>query len=260
MSSPRNYQTEAIIIKRVKLGEADRILTLYTPYLGKIEAVAKGVRRPRSKMAGHLELLTHSQVWLARGRNLDTVTGSQTITSFLKLKEDLWLTSCALYATELVNQFVPERVEDYALFRLLLETLEHLSGENNKELALRYFEIKLLDGVGYRPQLEQCVSCHKALMPVTNSFSSSSGGMLCPACASDEFFNHTLSVNALKALRFLQNSDYSTASRLKLNSALSGELENVMQGYIRYLLDREVKSAAWLDTIKEQRRVLASTR
>ena len=96
MSKPRNYQTEAIIIKKTKLGEADRILTLYTPHLGKIQAVAKGVRRPRSKLAGHLELLTHSQVSLARGRNLETITGSQTINSFLPLKSDLWLISCGL--------------------------------------------------------------------------------------------------------------------------------------------------------------------
>src|SRR4030043_1551122 len=105
MSKPRNYQTEAIITKKTKLGEADRILTLYTPHLGKIQVVAKGVRRPRSKMAGHLELLTHSLVSLARGRNLDTVTGSQTINSFLPLKSDLWLTSCALYTAQLINQF-----------------------------------------------------------------------------------------------------------------------------------------------------------
>jgi hypothetical protein len=74
----------AIIIKKTKLGEADRILTLYTPDLGKIQAVAKGVRRPKSKLAGHLELLTHSLVSLARGRNLDTITGSQTINSLVE--------------------------------------------------------------------------------------------------------------------------------------------------------------------------------
>ena len=120
MSRPRNYQTEAVIIKKTKLGEADRILTLYTPDMGKIQAVAKGVRRPKSKLAGHLELLTHSQVTLARGRNLDTITGSQTIDAFLPLKTDLWLTSYGLYVIELVNQFTADHVEDEALFRLLL--------------------------------------------------------------------------------------------------------------------------------------------
>jgi len=163
MTKPRTYQTGAIIIKKIKLGEADRILTLYTPHLGKIQAVAKGVRRPRSKLAGHLELLTHSLVSLARGRNLDTIIGSQTINSFLLLKSDLQLTSYALYATELVEQFTADHIENYPLFRLLLETLECLCQAGNKELVLRYFELHLLNEVGYRPQLQQCVSCHMPL-------------------------------------------------------------------------------------------------
>jgi DNA repair protein RecO (recombination protein O) len=255
MSRPRSYQTEAIIIKKTKLGEADRILTLYTPHLGKIQAVAKGVRRPKSKMAGHLELLTHSQVCLARGRNLDTVTGSQTINSFLGLKNDLWLTSCALYVIELVNQFTAEHIEDQPLFELLLETMKQLGEAGNRELTLRYFELRLLDEVGYRPQLHHCVSCQRSLEPVINCFSPASGGMLCPECSPAQPFSYPLSVNAQKVLRLLQHSDYSAVNRLKMDAGLSIELERVMNGYLKYLLEREVKSAAWLDTLREQTRV-----
>ncbi len=252
MSKPRTYQTEAIIIKKIKLGEADRILTFYTPHLGKIQGVAKGVRRPRSKMAGHLELLTHSLVSLARGRNLDTVTGSQTINSFLPLKSDLQLTSYALYSIELVEQFTADHIENYPLFQLLLETMHRLCQGNNNELVLRYFELHLLNLIGYRPQLQQCVSCQRLLEPTTNSFCSSAGGMLCPNCSQSQFSTYPLSVNALKVLRFLQSSDYNTARRLKIDSELSRELEAVMRGYLKYLLEREVKSIAWLDTLREQ--------
>jgi DNA repair protein RecO (recombination protein O) len=250
MPKPRNYQTEAIIIKKTKLGEADRILTLYTPHLGKIQAVAKGVRRPRSKLAGHLELLTHSLVSLARGRNLDTITGSQTINSFLPLKSDLQLTSYALYATELVDQFTADHIENYPLFQLLLETLHQLCQAGDNELALRYFELHLLNQVGYRPQLQQCVSCHQSLEPTTNSFCSSAGGMLCPSCRLNQPLTHSVSVTALKVLRLLQSSDYSTVVRLKMNPELSHQLEKVMRDYLKYLLEREVKSVAWLDTLK----------
>ena len=253
MSKPRNYQTEAIIIKKTKLGEAGRILTLYTPHLGKIQAKAKGVRRPKSKLAGHLELLTYSLVSLARGRNLDVIIGSQTINSFLPLKSDLWLTSCALYVTELVNQFTADDVENYPLFQLLLQTMEQLCQVGNKELMLRYFELHLLNEVGYRPQLQQCVSCQLPLEPVTNSFCPSSGGILCPNCSpSQPFLTYPLSVNAQKVLRLLQSSDYNIASRLKIDEELSRELEKVISGYLRYLLEKEVKSAAWLDTLREQ--------
>jgi DNA repair protein RecO (recombination protein O) len=257
MSRPRNYQTEAIIIKKIKLGEADRILTLYTPHLGKIQAVAKGVRRPRSKMAGHLELLTHSLVSLARGRNLDTVTGSQTIDSFLPLKSDLELTSYALYTIELVEQFTADHDENHPLFELLLKTMHQLCQEANHELTLRYFELHLFDLVGYRPQLRQCVACHKPLKPVTNLFSPSAGGVLCPDCQQSQPLAHPLSANALKVLRWLQDVDLSTASRLKITPALCRELELVMRGYLRYLLEREVKSTTWLDTLREQARTTA---
>jgi len=252
MPKPRNYQTEAIIIKKTKLGEADRILTLYTPDLGKIQAVAKGVRRPKSKLAGHLELLTHSLVSLARGLNLDTITGSQTINSFLTLKSDLQLTSYALYATELVNQFTADHIENRPLFRLFLETMEQLCQAYNSELVLRYFELHLLNEVGYRPQLQQCVACHQSLEPVTNSFCSGAGGMLCPSCRQSQALTYLLSVNALKVLRLLQSNDYGTISRLKMNRELSRELEAVMRNYLKYLLEREVKSASWLDTLREQ--------
>jgi len=259
MPEPRNYQTEAIIIKKTKLGEADRILTLYTPHLGKIQALARGVRRPRSKLAGHLELITHSLISLARGRNLDTITGSQTITSFFRLKNDLWLTSCALYAIELVNQFTAERVENHPLFQLLLETMEQLEEDNSNELMLRYFELHLLDLVGYRPQLRECVSCHQPLGPTINAFSPGNGGVLCPRCTPGQPVAYPLSVNAQKVLRLFQTSDRQTVRRLKIDTGLSLELEKVMSHYLRYLLEREVKSAAWLTALREQRWQLRPT-
>jgi DNA repair protein RecO (recombination protein O) len=250
MSSPRNYQTEAIIIKKTKLGEADSILTLYTPHLGKIQGFAKSLRKPKSKLAGHLELLTHSLVSLARGRNIDTITGSQTITSFLPLKTNLELSSRALYVIELVNQFTADHIENYRLFQLLLKTLENLCQAGDNELVLRYFELHLLNEVGYRPQLQHCVSCRATLQPVINSFSPGSGGVLCPDCSQSQPLTYPLSVNALKVLRLIQSSDYSIVGRLRVDQQLSNELEAIVRNYIKYLLEREVKSVAWLDTLK----------
>ncbi len=259
MPTARSYQTEAIIIKKTKLGEADSIFTLYTPRLGKIQGFAKSVRKPKSRLAGHLELLTHSQVSLARGKNLDTITGSQTINSFLPLKSNIWLTSYALYTIELINQFTAEHIENYPLFRLLLETMEQLCQANNRDLVLRYFELHLLDNVGYQPQLRECLSCHRELKPTTNSFSASAGGMLCPDCTQNQPTPYPLSVNAQKVLRLIQSSDYSTVIRLKINSSLANELERIISDYLKYLLEREVKSAVWLDNLREQRLTLNPT-
>ncbi|MFH1652260.1 MAG: DNA repair protein RecO [Chloroflexota bacterium] len=259
MTTPRSYQTEAIVIRKTKLGEADTILTLYTPQLGKIQGFAKSLRKTRSKMAGHLELITHSTVTLARGRNLDTITGSQTIESFIGIKNDLWLTSCALYVLELVHQFTAENIENYPLFQLLQDTLQELSRGNNKELLLRYFELHLLEKVGYRPQLRECVSCHRPVGPVTNYFSIGAGGVLCPECPAPPSPAYPLSVNAQKVLRLLQNSDTAVIDRLKLDEGLEQELERAIAAYLKFLLEKDVKSADWLRNLKSQRLSLKST-
>ncbi len=252
MPKPRTYQTEAIVIKKTKLGEADTILTLYTPNLGKIQGFAKSLRKTKSKMAGHLELLTHSQISLVRGRNIDTITGAQTIDSFLPLKSDLELSSAALYVTELVNQFAAADAEDQPIFQLLLATLQRLSQGENSDLVLRYFELQLLNEVGYRPQLEQCVACHKPLKETTNFFSPGAGGMVCTNCRPSQPFSYPLSWEAQRALRLLQGSDFESVSRMTLTPELSHQLEVVIRNYIRYLLERDVKSAAWLDSLKAQ--------
>jgi DNA repair protein RecO (recombination protein O) len=253
MSDPHEYQTEAIVIKKTKLGEADSILTFFTPRLGKIQGFARSLRKPKSKMAGHLELLTHSTVSFSRGRgNIDTITGAQTVNAFLSLRNDLWLTSCGLYVVELVHQFTAEHQENQAIFQLTLETLDRLCQADNKELVLRYFELHLLEYAGYRPQLRECVTCHKALEPHTNYFSPAAGGLLCPACNLNQPFSYPLSVNAQKVLRLLQSSEYVEVSRVKIDGELAREIENVISGYLKYLLEREVKSAAWLDTLREQ--------
>jgi DNA repair protein RecO (recombination protein O) len=254
MPEPREYQTEAIVIKKTKLGEADSILTFFTPQLGKIQGFARSLRKPRSKMAGHLELLTHSNVSFSRGRgNIPTITGAHTINSHMPLKNDLWLMSCGLYAAELVHQFTAEHQENYDMFRLLADTLAGLCEAENKELVLRYFELHLLESAGYRPQLLQCVTCHRTLDPATNYFSPAAGGLLCPDCNLNQSFSYPLSLNAQKVLRLLQNEDFPATARVKIDPDLGREIENVISGYLKYLLEKEVKSAAWLDTLREQR-------
>jgi DNA repair protein RecO (recombination protein O) len=251
LAESREYQTEAIIIKKIKLGEADRILTLFTPDYGKIEAVAKGIRRPKSKMAGHLELLTYSQIRLARGRNLDTIIGTQTIDSLMTLKNDLWLTTYGLYASELINQFTADHAVNSPLFGLFLETLRRLGEANNSELTLRYFETQLFDQTGYKPQLQECVSCRAELKPETNAFCSSSGGILCPACKYEHPDSIPISVDALKVLRLFQKTNFDVVQRLKISPELSRELKEVLGNYIRYILEREVKSGTWLDELRD---------
>lgn len=245
----RVYQTEAIVIKRNKFGEADRLLTLYTPGFGKIRAIAKGAMRPGSKLGGNVELLTYSLLMLARGRNLDIITQAQTIDNFIELKDNLELISCSFYISELIDSFTEENVEDRALFSLLLNTLRDLSTNKESDRILRYFEIHLLDHLGYRPQLGKCTGCGRQLQPEVNYFSPSHGGAVCRECGYPDINARILSVNALKVLRYWQQCDNATAAKVKLNHELSKELKSAMREYIKYILEKQLKSIDWLDEL-----------
>jgi len=252
MPEPRNYQTEAVVIKKTKLGEADTILTFMTPDLGKTQRFGKSLRKTTSRMAGHLELLTHSTVSFAKGRSIATITGAQTIHAFLPLKSDLWLTACGVYVAELVNYFAAEHQENAPLFDLLVATLSRLSDGDDPDFVLRYFEVHLLDTAGYRPQLRECVVCHKPLEPEVNFFTPPSGGLFCPSCHAAQGFGQEVSLNAQKVLRYLQGNDYTSSSRVRLEAPLLREIEGLLMQLLRYHLEREVKSATWLDTLRNQ--------
>ncbi len=250
MTAPRTYQIEALIVKRTKLGETDKILTLYSPTAGKLRAVAKGASRPGSKLGGHVEILTHSQLFLAKGRSLDIITQAQTINSFMPLKENLKLTTSGLYIAELVDAFTSEEVVDKSLFGLIIETLQQLSAAKNASSIVRYFELHLLEYAGFKPQLQKCTGCNSALQPATNCFSPSQGGVLCLDCGFEEPISRPISLNALKVMRLWQNTDFTNALKVNIKDELSLELETLLRDYIRYILERQIKSTDFLDKIK----------
>lgn len=251
MSRIRLYKTEAIVLKQIKLGEADRILTLYTPYLGKVRAVARGVRRTKSRLAGHLELLTRTSLSLARGRNLDVITQAQAQESFRPLREDLLCLGQALYVTELVERFTMEAVENYLVYRLLVETLRWLAeaATLQGEVPLRYFELHLLRHLGYSPRLDRCLGCG-GVVDGDGYFSASGGGVLCRHCSTKEPVVRRVSSQALEALRLLLHSGPMAMRGFRLSPELSAELQWLLREYVQYLLEGDVRSLAFLDNLR----------
>lgn len=245
----RVYQTEGIIIRKYKFGEADRLLTIFTSDCGKVRAIAKGAMRPKSKLGGNVELLTHSKLMLARGRNLDIITQAQAIDTFLPIRDSLELMSCGFYLSELVDTFTEENVEDRELFRLFLNTLRELSEAREGDRILRYFELRLLSHLGYRPQLQRCSNCGKELLPEANYFSAAQGGALCRDCGYPDMAARTLSLNALKVLRLWLKCDFETARRVRLTPELTREIKNIMRENVKYVLEKQLKSIDWMDKL-----------
>ena len=250
MRTPRVYSSEAIVLRRTDFGEADRILTLFTPQGGKVRAIAKGVRRTTSRLAGHLELFTRTQLLLATGRDLDIVTQAEARERLDHLRDDLWHATGAWYAAELVDRFLEDADPHPRVYHLFTQTLLRLDQgaaaprESRGWLALRYFEIQLLSELGYRTALHRCAGCDTPLTPIENGFNPELGGALCPQCS--RYAQRRLSLDALKVLRLLQTFEWEAVPRLRLSSALRAEIEAVLQSSLRYHLDRDLKSWAFL--------------
>jgi len=128
-----SYRTQAIVLGHIEYGEADRIIKLFTAEKGKITAIAKGVRKIRSRKAGHLEPFTRTNLFLAKGRNLDIITQAETLDSFIGLREDLQRLALASYVVEVVDRFTYEEGQNIGIFRLLANTLSRLETHPNVE-------------------------------------------------------------------------------------------------------------------------------
>ncbi len=243
------------MLRRTDFGEADRILTLFTPTFGKVRAIAKGARRTTSRLAGHLELFTRTQLLLATGRELDVVTQAEGRERLDRLREDRWHATAAFYCAELVDRFLEDadpHPRAYALFTRTLRLLDEGAGSGTSArgwLALRYFELHLLDELGYRPALHTCAGCDTPLRPEENGYSAELGGALCPSCA--RYAQRRLSLPALKVLRLLQTTMWDALPRLRLDDGERGEIEDVLRGTLRFHLDRDLKSWAFLSATSD---------
>ena len=248
----RSIRVDAVVLRHNDYGEADRTLTLYTRQLGKARAIAKGARKMASRKAGHIEPFTHVKLQLARGRDVLIVTQAETVDAYLPLRDDLILTSHASYMLELLDRFTyVDETENSSIFRLLTESLSRLASNHDVWLVIRYYEMRLLDHLGFRPQLVECTNCGREIKAEDQFFSFSAGGVICPRCGRGLPNLQTITVDTLKYLRHFQRSSYADASRAKPSPQVQQEAETLMQGYFTYLLERELNTLGFLKKINE---------
>lgn len=248
----RLYRVNAIVLKRNDVGEADRLLTLLTAERGKLRAVAKGARKPTARKTGHVELFNHVALLIAVAREIDIVSQADTLDAFLAIRDDLDRLGYAYYFAELVDRFVEEEVENREVYGLMLDALHWLETTPKLARTARYFELRLLDELGYRPQLFLCVNCKEELLPEENSFTPEGGGILNSKCRDTHRDAISVSVNALKVLRYLQTRDYQEVMGLKLSPLVENEVESLLHYDITHLLERNLKSVDFLHTLKHK--------
>jgi len=253
--SPRTFRLDALILKHMDYGEADRIMVVYSKEQGKVRAIAKGVRKLHSRKAGHLEPFTHSCMFLARGRDLPIITQAQTIDPFNGLRNDLVKIGYASYVIELVDRFSSEDGENYSLFHLLLETIKRIEDSEDLFIPIRYFELHLLELQGFKPELFTCIKCKKTIQAEDQYFSAELGGVLCPKCGLTTSLTQTVSLAALKYLRHFQRSTYTDILRVRIDLKVREEIETLMRHYITFLLERRLNSPDFIKIVEHLRTI-----
>jgi DNA repair protein RecO len=198
------YKAEGVVLRTRNLGEADKIVTLFTAERGKVEAAAKGARRPRSRLLGPTQLFTHGRYLLFERQSLDTLSQGEIVHSFLPLREDLLRMAYASYVAELVDRLTELNDPHPRLFSVLVAVLRQLAEGRQPALTARYFELQLLQELGFRPHLSGCVRCgaQEAFW-----FGTELGGLICERCRTADPSAARLDGETVEIMRFLLRSE-----------------------------------------------------
>jgi DNA repair protein RecO (recombination protein O) len=241
---PHYYKTEAIVLRSIRLREADRVVHLYTNARGRVGAVAKGVRRTKSRFGGRLEPFFRLRLVLYEGRGeLHTVTQAETVESYPRLREHGASLTTAVSACESVLRLFDASEANTAAYNLLCHELQLLDAEpaTAGPANLLAFRLKLLLAAGFLPELSACALCGSDSLPVVGvEFSASAGGVVCPDCAAGDGFSL-----GSEAHSFMSSA---LASPLREAPALEGvalsQVDRAVGGTVEYHAHVRLRSAA----------------
>lgn len=246
--SARVYRANAIVLRRTNLAETDKIVTLLTRERGKLSAVAKGARRPASRLAGAIELFGYCRVLIAAGMNLDVLTQVDVRESFPTLRTSLHKIAAASYMAELTDHLTAERHPHEDIFDLLLAALYVLNSMEEPDLVVTAFTLQMLAESGYMPTLTACARCN-ATGREFMSFSPSLGGVLCRDCRPATKDAFSVSIEAIAAVRDMLASEMPRAARVEVAGAARTQALRMARTLLALHLDRPLRSARFLDEL-----------
>jgi DNA repair protein RecO (recombination protein O) len=233
------YRDTGVVLRTYKLGEADRIVVILCAERGKIRAVAKGVRKTKSRFGGRLEPLNHVALQLYEGRELDIVSQVETIDSVAPLMTDLDRLTQGVALLEAVDQLTPDREPVPHIYRMLVGALRTLEAKH-APLVVPAFFWKLLKSEGVRPQLEQCVSCGETENLV--AFDMNEGGVLCRQCRRGT----AISPEALHLMRMILGGGLNEALERDFSSEVS-EVTHLATAALEHHIERRLKAVGMFE-------------
>lgn len=261
MSTNREYNVTAIILRSREYGEGNRLFSLLTREFGKLIAVARGVQKPKSKLGPLLQIFALVEIRLAVGKRFDIITGVSMLDAHYALRGDITAFAYASYFSELFDASLEEKQEHPELFDLMYYILDKITkDDNNLEMLARFVELKLCYELGYSPCLDFCVHCNtpiakeingKMVWPDWVAFSGESGGAVCPECAVGEPWLKKVPAGALQIAAILFEHGPDAMRDKKISKRLREELNALTKDYIELKLEGKIKSADFLKMITE---------
>ena len=240
----------ALVIRHRNYEEADQFVTFLTAFHGRVSALAKGVRKLNSKKAGHLQSFNFVDVQIGKGRGSSwLVTQVTTLESYTNITMSLEKTARAACVLELADKFSLEEVENPDLFQLTLDTMRRMNYFEDVFPVQRYFDLRLFDVAGYRPQLRTCVKCRKPIQAEAQFISFEMGGVLCPECGRMFRDARPISMKSLKYLRYYQQQSFQEAAAAGWPQDIRFESERILTAYQTYLLEYKTNSQTFLEKI-----------
>ncbi|MBI4830900.1 MAG: DNA repair protein RecO [Candidatus Lindowbacteria bacterium] len=244
-------KSEAIVLHTYNLTESSKIVVLLTPLMGKVRAVAKGVRRTKSKFGSALEPITHVEagIYFKEGRDLQNLSQAETLDAFPSIRSDLTRLGLASLMCELTEQFAQENEESGGLFALLLIVLTTLAGTSKNYASLLIsFYLRLLEVSGLLPELGHCVRCKRAIAG-HSYLDASAGGALCGGCSGG--MGEKVLAGSLKIMQRLLTSDWTMLERTRIAQPTADEILRALNAYIVHHTGRELRSAKFLRSLSK---------
>ncbi len=254
------YKTDAIVLRNRDLKEADKIIVLYTQKYGKIQAVAKGLRKIKSKLASSLEMFNLNEVmlYMKENRNLATITGCVLKKSLYSLRQDIIKMSSASLVVELTDKLTKENQPSSRVFRLVEKVLNMIQDEDT-QISTSFFMVHLFASLGYKLHLRSCVSCNSVRFVTSQNnnagfvyarFSSHEGGILCPHCYFRDYNAVSISKDCIILLNNLQVTHISKLKYLSIPEQTHKELRKILDFYLYSHLHRKLNSREFIEKLE----------
>ncbi|MCH6266517.1 MULTISPECIES: DNA repair protein RecO [Neobacillus] len=245
---------EGIVIRTTDYGETNKIITLYTREWGKVGFMARGAKKPNSRLSAITQLFTHGYFLVQKGTGLGGLQQGEVISSMRSIGEDIFLTAYASYIVELTDKCTEEKKPNPFHFELLYQTLHYMNEGFDADILVNIYEMKMLNVLGLYPILNQCSVCGST--DGHFSFSIREGGFICHRCLAKDPYHIKLSQAAVKLLRLFYYFDLSRLGNISVKDETKAELKKVISVYYEEYSGLHLKTKKFLDSMGQFRNLL----